>query len=162
MIISSLIYLKKDDAYLMLHRIKKENDINKDKWIGIGGKKEEHETIHECMIREVYEESGLCVDSYEYRGIIHFKDDSYEEEMHLYTSSNFHGTIKTCDEGVLEWVNIHDIYSLPLWEGDFYFLKEIENDYKKFFHMIIHYEHSQLIFVEKDGEILYDRLSKKR
>ena len=142
--LTTLCYIEKDGRYLMLHRIKKENDFNKDKWIGVGGKFEQNETPEECLLREVYEETSLTLLSYTFRGIITFISDKYElEYMYLYTADKFSGTIKECDEGVLEWVDKKDVLSLPLWEGDSLFLKLLD-EYDGFFSMKLRYEGDKL------------------
>ena len=123
MILSTLCYLERDECYLMLHRIKKENDINKGKWIGIGGHIEGTETPGECLIRETMEETGLTLHSFRYRGIITFVYGDVLEYMFLFTSNDFSGDLKECDEGILQWVPINDIPDLALWEGDRIFLK---------------------------------------
>ena len=119
----SLVYLIRNHRYLMLLRNKKENDINQGKWIGVGGKKEEGETIEDCAIREVKEETGYRIDTLEKRGIIDFiyTDKDYER-MHLYTSNDFHGQEKQCNEGTLAWVKEEDVFALNLWQGDLLFL----------------------------------------
>ncbi|MBQ9437262.1 MAG: 8-oxo-dGTP diphosphatase [Lachnospiraceae bacterium] len=121
--ITTLCYLERDECYLMLHRIKKENDINKGKWIGIGGHIEGTETPGECLIRETMEETGLTLHSFRYRGIITFVYGDVLEYMFLFTSNDFSGDLKECDEGILQWVPIKDIPDLALWEGDRIFLK---------------------------------------
>ena len=146
---SSLCYIERDNKYLMLHRVKKEKDCNKDKWIGIGGKFEDGESPEECMIREVFEETGLCVNRWEYRGIVTFVSDEWETEyMHLSTCRDFTGTaIKSedCDEGDLEWVDIDKVCSLPLWEGDKLFLDLLAKD-APFFSMKLSYVGNELVF----------------
>ncbi len=114
----------------MIHRVKKENDINKDKWVGVGGKFEETETPFDCARREILEETGLTVNSLNYRGLVTFVSDIYGTEyMHLFHCNDFNGTIlNDCNEGTLEWVNIEDIYSLPIWEGDKIFLDLLSKD----------------------------------
>ncbi|MBR2635197.1 MAG: 8-oxo-dGTP diphosphatase [Clostridia bacterium] len=129
MINTTLCYLEKDGSYLMLHRIKKENDVNRDKWIGIGGKFMDRESPEECIRREILEETGLIPDALRYRGIITFVSDRFETEwMHLFTSDRFHGNMIPCDEGVLEWVKKEELSRLPLWEGDHIFLDLIQKD----------------------------------
>ena len=126
---TTLCYITRDDQVLMLHRVKKKNDINKDKWIGIGGHFEGKESPEDCLLREVKEETGLNLKSYAFRGIITFVTDCYETEyMCLYTSDSFEGELCGCTEGDLEWVKIPDIYSLPLWQGDKIFLHLIEKN----------------------------------
>ena len=119
MLQTTLCYIEKDGCYLMLHRISKKNDMNKDKWIGVGGKFEHGEAPEECLMREVLEETGLTLNSYTFRGIITFCNTVCEPEyIYLYTSDNFSGNIKECNEGTLEWVPKCEINNLNLWEGD--------------------------------------------
>ena len=124
---TTLCYLEKDGKYLMLHRVKKENDVNKDKWIGIGGHFEEGESPEDCLLREVKEETGLTLKDYRYRGIVTFVPDVWPcEYMHLYTATEWTGTMTQCDEGVLEWVDKEKVLDLPLWEGDKIFFKLLD------------------------------------
>ena len=126
---TTLCYLERDGCYLMLHRIKKENDLNRDKWIGIGGKFEEGESPENCLLREVREETGLTLDSWRYCGIVTFVSDEWGTEyMHLFHSEDFHGTLRECSEGTLEWIEKSALDSLPdQWEGDRLFLRMMEN-----------------------------------
>jgi len=121
---TTLCYIEKNGMYLMMHRTKKQNDANKDKWIGIGGHMEEFESPLDCIMREVKEETGLTLTDCTYRGLISFCSPAYEtEQMHLFTSHNFEGELKTdCSEGVLEWISSDDLMALPMWEGDRIFL----------------------------------------
>ena len=137
---TTLCYLERDDRYLMLHRIKKQEDLNRDKWIGIGGKFEEGESPEDCLLREVREETGLTLDSWRYCGIVTFVSDEWGTEyMHLFHSEMFHGTLKDCDEGALEWVDKTALASLPdQWEGDRIFLKLLDED-APFFSLRIFY-----------------------
>ena len=129
MINSTLGYLEKDGCYLLLHRVKKENDLNRDKWIGIGGKIEEKESPEEGMLREAMEETGLRLQDLAYRGIVTFVSDRWETEfMHLFTASKWTGDLKECDEGTLEWVPKNKMRSLNLWEGDLIFLDLLERN----------------------------------
>ena len=122
-------YLERGDEYLMLHRVKKEKDINKDKWIAVGGKFEEGESPEDCVLREVYEETGLTLRSWRYRGIVTFVLERYGTEyMHIFTSDDFTGALKDCDEGVLEWVKKDAVPSLPIWEGDKIFLRLLSEE----------------------------------
>ena len=135
----------------MLHRIKKEHDINHDKWIGVGGKFEEGESPEECALREVKEETGLTMHSWNYRGIVTFVSDQYEaESMHLFTSSDFSGNLIDCDEGVLEWVPIDQISSLPLWTGDRIFFRLLMEN-RPFFSLKLQYEGDTLVYAALDG-----------
>ena len=145
MLNTTLCYVEKDDKYLMLHRVKKSNDLNKDKWVGIGGKFEENETPDECMLREAYEETGLRLTDYRLRGIVTFLSDEYEGEyMYLYTASGYTGELKECDEGNLEWVPISEVCNLPIWEGDKLFFEELIKD-RGFFTMKLRYEGDCLV-----------------
>lgn len=125
--LTTLCYIERDGAYLMLHRVKKEKDINKDKWIGVGGHFEEGESPEECLLREVAEETGLKLTDYRLRGVITFSTESYPVEyMFLYTAEGFSGTMHACDEGDLEWVPKEQVYELPVWEGDKIFFRLLE------------------------------------
>ena len=127
MINTTLCHIEKDGKYLMLHRVKKENDLNHDKWVGIGGKFEEKESPEDCNLREVLEETGLTLHTARYCGIVTFVSDRYETEwMHLFYSDDFSGTLLECDEGTLEWVDKQAVYDLPIWEGDKIFFRLIE------------------------------------
>ncbi len=146
MINTTLCYLEENGCYLMLHRIKKENDINRDKWIGIGGKFIDKESPEDCVQREFYEETGLTLLDAKYRGIVTFVSDRYETEwMHLFTAKKYHGDMIECDEGVLEWLPKEKLYSLPIWEGDRIFLKLIEDEDQPFFSLKLTYQADQLI-----------------
>ncbi len=152
MINTTLCYIEKDGKYLMLHRVKKVNDLNQDKWIGIGGKFEDKESPEECMLREAYEETGLTLINPEYRGILTFVSNKWPTEyIHLFYANNFVGELKECDEGNLEWVKIQDIYSLPLWQGDKIFLRLIEQK-APFFSLKLQYEGEELINAVLNGE----------
>uniref|UniRef100_UPI003FEF3601 NUDIX hydrolase n=1 Tax=Lachnospira sp. TaxID=2049031 RepID=UPI003FEF3601 len=149
--ITTLCYIENNDCYLMLHRTKKKKDVNKDKWIGVGGHAEGNETPQECLIREVKEETGLLLTSYKFRGLITFISDEYEAEMMcLFTADGYTGELITCDEGELEWVKKSDVSQLPTWEGDAQFLKLLLEDEKRFFAMKLRYEGERL--VEKSVE----------
>ena len=125
MINTTLCYITRGNDVLMLHRVKKQNDINKDKWIGIGGKFEEGETPDECLLREALEETGLTLTSWRCRGVVTFLTDELDqgEFMYLFTSDGFAGKLKTCDEGDLQWVSREFLDKLPTWEGDAIFLE---------------------------------------
>ena len=123
-VLSTLCHIIKDDSYLMMHRVKKENDINKDKWIGVGGKFEYGESPEECLLREVKEETGLTLLNYKFRGIVTFcYGEDVVEYMHIFDGYEFEGELTECDEGELVWVPIKDVCSLPIWEGDKIFFK---------------------------------------
>ena len=149
---TTLCHIEKDGKYLMLHRIKKENDLNHDKWVGIGGKFEDKESPEECNFRETLEETGLTLKSYKYCGIVTFVSDIWETEyMHIFYSDDFVGELKSCDEGELCWVDIKEIYNLPIWEGDKIFLRLIEEK-SPFFSLKLEYQGDALINAVLNGE----------
>ena len=126
---TTLCYIEQDNNYLMLHRVKKKNDMNQDKWLGVGGKLEEGESPEECLIREVKEETGLTLKKFAYRGFITFVSKQWGTEyMHLFTATEYEGEIKECDEGTLEWVPKSRIEELNLWEGDKIFFRLLEEN----------------------------------
>jgi len=147
--LTTLCYIEKEDNYLMLHRVKKVNDCNKDKWIGVGGKFEEGESPEECLLREVYEETGLTLTNYRFRGIVTFVSDEWEGEyMHLFTASEYEGELpenamRDCSEGELVWVPKNEIKTLNLWEGDKIFLKLLQ-ERETFFSLKLRYEGENL------------------
>ena len=143
---TTLCYIEKDEKYLMIHRVKKVNDMNKDKWIGIGGKFEETETPFDCMRREISEETGLLVGKLNYRGLVTFVSNEFGTEyMHLFHTNDFTGELtEDCDEGNLEWVAKDKITDLPLWEGDKIFLDLIRRDVP-FFSLKLVYEGQTLV-----------------
>lgn len=155
---TTVCYIEKDSAYLMLHRIKKENDINKDKWIGIGGKLERFESPLECVRREVKEETNLILNDAKLRGVITFVSDDTDELMFLYTARSFEGVVKDkddCSEGVLEWVKKDDLKKYELWEGDYIFLDLLEErDEKDVFELKLVYEAGRLVSAVLDGAAL--------
>lgn len=122
---TTLCYIKRGDEYLLLYRNKKKNDENEGKWVGVGGKFEPGETPEECLVREVYEETGLTLTGYIFHGIVGFRSDKWgEEDMYLYTGTEFTGEIiRDCDEGELRWISKDKMLELPMWEGDKLFLK---------------------------------------
>lgn len=127
--LTTLCYIEKDEKYLMLHRISKEKDINKDKWIGVGGHFEGEESPEECLLREVYEETGFTLTAYQFRGIVTFcSEGTPAEYMCLYTADGFEGELKECDEGNLEWVEKNKLEELNLWDGDVLFLDLLQRN----------------------------------
>lgn len=149
---TTLCYIEQNGCYLLLHRVKKENDLNRDKWVGIGGKFEENESPEECLLREVREETGLTLTNYRYCGIITFVSDRWEGEyMHLFHASGFTGDLIDCDEGVLEWVPIEAFDRLPQWEGDRLFLQKMRENVP-FFSMKLCYEGDRLVYSALNGK----------
>lgn len=129
MINTTLCYITRGDEVLMLHRVKKEKDINKDKWIGIGGKFLENESPDQCLLREAKEETGLTLTSWRMRGVVTFLSDQAEGEyMYLFTADGFEGELTECDEGELRWVSRAFLNDLPKWEGDQIFLDLLWQD----------------------------------
>lgn len=143
---TTCIYLEKDNKYLMLHRNKKEKDINKDKWIGVGGHVEENETVDECVIREVKEETNLDLINFKLCGEVLFVLNGYSELMYVYTSDNFTGEIKDCNEGTLEWIEKEKVLDLPIWEGDRLIFKEINSG--NYFKLKLVYKNDNLVLSE--------------
>lgn len=151
---TTLCYVEKDDAYLMLHRISKKNDVNKDKWIGIGGHFEEGESPEECLLREAYEETGLTLTDYRFRGIVTFTQENYGTEyMCLYTAQGFTGTLRECDEGELAWVPKKDLPKLRLWVGDLIFLKLLRDE-APFFSLKLTYQGDALVEAVLNGKVI--------
>ena len=149
---TTLCYPERDGKYLMLHRTKKKNDVNHDKWIGVGGHFEYGESPEDCMLREVWEETGLTVTDFCYRGIVTFVSDRDPcEYMHLFTCSDWTGEIKECNEGDLEWIDKKALYNLTLWEGDRVFLKLLEKDIP-FFSLKLVYEGDKLVKTVLNGK----------
>ncbi|MBQ6787245.1 MAG: 8-oxo-dGTP diphosphatase [Lachnospiraceae bacterium] len=141
---TTLCYIEKDDKYLMLHRVKKVNDMNHDKWIGVGGKFEDGESPEDCLLREVKEETGLILKRFSYRGIVTFVSNVCETEyMHLFTATEYEGEMQSCDEGELVWVPKTDIEKLNLWEGDKVFFRLLDES-KNFFSLKLRYEGEEL------------------
>lgn len=143
--LTTLCYIEKDNRYLMLHRVKKVNDENHDKWIGVGGKFEPGESPEDCLLREIKEETGLTLKKYDFRGIVTFVSDEWRTEyMHLFTATEYEGEVRTCDEGELVWVPKADIEKLNLWEGDKVFFRLLEES-KDFFSLKLRYEGETLV-----------------
>ncbi len=144
--LTTLCYIEKDNKYLMLHRIKKENDINHNKWIGVGGHAYDGESPEECLLREVREETGLTLTSYRFRSLITFIYNQCEAEaMCLFTADAFEGELCECNEGVLEWVDKEKVPELPTWEGDAIFLDLLLSNEQRFFTLKLVYEDDKLL-----------------
>ena len=151
---TTLCYIRRGGDTLLLHRVKKENDENRDKWVGIGGKFEEGESPEDCLLREVREETGLTLEAWRYRGIVTFVSDEWGTEyMHLFTADAFHGEVKDCDEGVLEWLPWERLPQLPIWEGDRIFLRLIDED-APFFSLKLRYVGERLAEAVLNGKVL--------
>lgn len=145
MINTTLCYIEKDNKYLMLHRTKKENDLNEGKWIGVGGKFEKDETPEECLLREVQEETGLTLTKYRLRAVITFILNEWGTEyMYLFTANEFSGQLSECAEGELKWVDKKDIFKLNIWDGDRIFLKKLIEE-ENFFTLKVVYDGDRLV-----------------
>ena len=142
---TTLCYIEKENKYLMLHRTSKKKDGNKDKWIGVGGHFEKGESPEDCLLREVKEETGLELTSYQFRGIVTFISDEWPDEyMCLYTANRYTGDIGNCDEGELVWVEKEKIMDLNIWEGDKIFLKLLTEN-QPFFSLKLEYKGDKLV-----------------
>ncbi|MDD6502097.1 MAG: 8-oxo-dGTP diphosphatase [Oscillospiraceae bacterium] len=151
---TTLGYIERDGAYLMLHRVKKENDLNHDKWVGIGGKFEDGESPEECMCREALEETGLTLHAPRLRGIVTFVSNEWDNEyMFLYTCTDFSGELIECNEGDLEWVPMERVPDLPIWQGDKIFLDLLCRE-APFFSLKLQYEGDDLVYAALDGKPL--------
>lgn len=151
MLQTTLCYLDIGDRTLMLHRVKKKNDVNHDKWIGVGGKFEPGESPEECMLREFREETGLTLTKWAYRGIVTFVSEDWCEYMHLFTATGFEGTLRECDEGTLEWVPDGQVERLPIWAGDRIFLRLLR-ERETFFSLKLVYDGERLAAAKLDGQ----------
>ena len=150
---TTLCYLERDNAYLMLHRVKKQDDYNHDKWVGVGGKFERFESPEECLVREVREETGLTLTHYRARGLLTFVLGNMTEFIHLYTADRWEGEMvqgSACREGVLEWVPKEKVTGLPIWEGDKIFLRLLDKD-EPFFSLKLKYEGDTLVLAQLNG-----------
>ena len=149
---TSLVHLEKDGCYLMLHRVKKTVDENAGKWIGVGGGFEEGESPEACMLREVYEETGLQLSAWRCRGVVTFVSDEWGTEyMHLFTANAFDGELRECEEGVLAWKKKDEVLSsLPIWEGDRIFLRLLAED-RPFFLLTLRYRGDRLVEAVLNG-----------
>ena len=152
---TTLCYICRENQVLMLHRVKKQNDINKDKWIGVGGKFLEGESPDECLLREVKEETGLTLTDYRLRGVITFltEDPTQGEYMYLFTATGFSGELTECSEGELAWVERAFIDGLPKWEGDQIFLDLLWQN-APFFLLKLRYEKDKLTEAVLNGKVL--------
>lgn len=152
----TLCYLENDkDEYLMLHRVKKKNDVNHDKWIGVGGKFEADESPEECLLREVREETGLTLTGYRFRAVITFLAEGHETEyIYLYTADRWTGEMIECNEGDLEWVPKKKVCDLPIWEGDKIFFRLIEDPNSPVFSLKMSYRGDELVYAALDGREL--------
>lgn len=149
---TTLCYLEQNDCYLMLHRVKKQHDVNHDKWIGVGGKFEPGENALTCALREVREETGLTMQNPQYRGIVDFYCAPWPaERMHLYTCTRFTGTMTDCNEGTLEWVPKAAVQDLLIWPGDKLFFRLLAED-APFFHLELTYNGDVLTNAVLDGQ----------
>jgi len=153
--LTTLCYLKQDGKYLMLHRTVKKDDVNKDKWIGVGGHFEEGESPEECVLREVREETGYTLTSYQYRGLVTFiSGDGVTEYMSLFTADGFEGEPCACDEGELEWVPVEKVQELNIWEGDKIFFRLLEEGAPFFSLKLVYDGHSHLIEASLNGQAM--------
>ena len=153
--LTTLCYIEQEGKYLMLHRVKKEKDINKDKWIGIGGHFEGTESPEECLLREVSEETGLTLTDYRFRGLVTFVcGTECLEYMALYTATGYTGDLKECDEGTLEWIDKKAVYDLDLWEGDRIFFRLLEEDRPFFSLKLVYDAEGTLLEAVLDGKTL--------
>lgn len=152
---STLCYIERDGRYLMMHRVKKKNDVNHDKWIGIGGGFLENESPEDCIRREALEETGLTLGHLKLCSIVTFIiEDGACEHMFLFKCTDFSGSLGECNEGTLEWIPKSDIYSLELWEGDLIFLKRIENDCDFFTLKLVYDKNGTLLSAIENGEVV--------
>ena len=154
--LSTLCYIEKDGKYLMLHRTVKKNDVNKDKWIGVGGHFEQDESPEECLLREVKEETGYTLTSYQYRGLVTFvSGNGVTEYMSLFTADGFEGTPIPCDEGELQWVDKKDIEKLNIWEGDKIFFRLLKESREFFSLKLVYNGGDQLISAALNGKAMF-------
>ena len=153
--LSTLCYLQRDGAYLMLHRTVKKNDVNKDKWIGVGGHFEEGESPEECLLREVKEETGYTLTSFRFRGLVTFlSGNGVTEYMSLFTADGFEGEPIPCDEGVLEWVPREKIPELNIWEGDKIFFRLLAEEIPFFSLKLVYDGQGGLVEAQLNGKRL--------
>ncbi|MCR5758394.1 MAG: 8-oxo-dGTP diphosphatase [Selenomonas sp.] len=152
--LTTLCYIEQDGKYLMMHRIKKQQDINKDKWVGVGGHFEADESPDECLLRETREETGLRLTHYRQRGIITFISDKWQTEyMFLYTADGYEGQLGSCNEGTLEWIDREKVCDLPIWEGDKIFFRLLAENHPHF-SLKLRYVGDSLVEAVLDGKDL--------
>ena len=152
MSLTTLCYIEQDGKYLMMHRVKKKNDVNQEKWVGIGGHFEADESPEECLLREAMEETGLTLTSYRFRGLVTFISDKWATEyMCLYTADGYEGTLTECNEGDLVWIPKEEVMNLNLWEGDKIFFRLLNED-APFFSLKLRYEGETLAEAVLDGK----------
>jgi 8-oxo-dGTP diphosphatase len=154
---TTLCYIDNGDSYLMLHRVKKENDASHGKWVGVGGKCEADESPDECMLREVKEETGLAITSWHYRGIVTFISDTWPNEyMHLFTATKWNGEpdMGIDAEGELAWIRKEELMNLNLWEGDRIFLRLLLDEQQPFFSLKLVYEQDTMTKATLNGTAL--------
>ena len=160
MVITTLCYIEHNNQYLMLHRFKKHHDMYEGKWIGVGGHVEEQETPEECLVREVKEETGLTLTSYQLRGLVTFLNSQYESElMCVYTADGYSGELMECNEGNLCWVDKAMVPQLPTWEGDRVFLDLLLSGEERFFSIKLRYDGEKL--VEKKIQLYREKYHKE-
>lgn len=155
--LTTLCYIENEGKYLMLHRVKKKQDMNKDKWIGVGGHFEDKESPEECVQREVKEETGLELTHYQFRGLITFiLGNDLTEYMHLFTADGYQGEIITCNEGNLEWIEKEKVEKLNIWEGDKIFLRLLREREEFFSLKLVYDEEGTLLKAVLDGKEILD------
>ncbi len=152
---TTLCYIERGDAYLLLHRVKKEHDLNRDKWIGLGGKLEPGESPEDCLLREVREETGLTLTAWRFRGVVTFCYEAEPaEQMFLFTATGWTGTLRPdCDEGALEWVPKSQVDTLPVWAGDKIFFRLLAEEHRPFL-LKLEYRGDTLVRAVLDGREL--------
>ncbi|MDD6095329.1 MAG: 8-oxo-dGTP diphosphatase [Clostridia bacterium] len=148
---TTLCYIRNGGKTLMLHRVKKENDENAGKWVGIGGNLEAGESPEDCLVREVREETGLLLSEYTFRGLITFVSDLWGTEyMCLFTGKSDTREVIECSEGNLKWVDDRELETLPMWEGDRVFFNLLKEE-RPFFSLKLRYEGEKLAEITVDG-----------
>jgi 8-oxo-dGTP diphosphatase len=143
--LATLCYVRRNHQTLMLHRVKKPNDMHLGKWNGLGGKFEPGESPEECVIREIYEEAGLRIIKPLLKGILTFPAFAKDEDWYafVYIVKDFEGELIDSDEGILSWVDNDELLKLNLWEGDRIFIPWL--DQPGFFSARFTYQESRLV-----------------